>query len=408
MSSDGGEGGGSSFSSDSSGKGGGGSTGALGKGGGGSDSGMGYSAPVDVGGGVSSYAPVTDVSTSPGEQAGFQGLGLPSEVTTGSSNGGGFDWGGMDWSTPSISANDLNLDGSGPVGGGSGLPGGGGGVSTFGGSGVVGAPDSANAIPFLDTGANTGTGVSAFAAPSGVAGGSPDLSDLTRAPTDAGASSSSGSSTLDSLKTGWAGNTPSGGSSSSSGDKGIMDTLGIKPSAGTTLAGAGLLNSLIQGNKPPAGTDAMSAVAANATNIAGQQNEAGKALQQFIATGTLPAGYEAQVQANVNAAKARIISNYASRGMPTDPSRNSTLAQELNQVDGQVPAMREQLAKTLADAGTSMVNAGLQATGISSNVFQNLAKMAQDQQNNRATAIANFAAALNGGTKGNSFNLKLA
>lgn len=396
MSEDGGGGGESSgFSSGSGGKGGGNSSGALGKGGGGSDSGMGFSAPVDTGSPANAFAP-TGVGASSG---------LPPEIGAGSS-------GGFDWSMPSISASDLNLDGSGPVGGGSGLPDAGGGINTFGGSGVMTTGDAnpANAVPFLDTGGQ-GTGVGAFAAPTGVAGGSPDLSDLTKTPTDVGsaAQTGAGSSVLDSLKGGWGGSTPTSVSSttSSGGDKGIMDSLGIKPTAGTALAGAGLINSLIQGNKPPAGTDAMSMVANNATSIAGQQNEAGKALQQYISTGTLPAGYESQVQAQVNAAKAKIISNYASRGMPTDPSRNSTLAQELNQIDGQVPAMREQMAKTLSDAGSAMVTAGLTATGISSNVFQNLAKMAQDQQNNRATAIANFAGALNGGTKGNSVNLKL-
>ena len=190
------------------------------------------------------------------------------------------------------------------------------------------------------------------------------------------------------------------GSSSSGGgakEGGFFESMKLTPSS--VIAGGGLLNNLINGNGSSANVNALNSLAQNNASFTASQTDAGKALQQYIANGTLPEGYEAQVQAGMQSAKQRIISNHAQRGLPTDPTKNSVLAQELSQVDAQLPMMREQLAAKLAEAGGNMISQGLQASGISSSVYQTLAKLEEERKKSQGAAIANFAAALNSGTK---------
>jgi hypothetical protein len=340
-------------------------------------------------------------------------LGLPSEITTGSSS-------------PSLdslvgSGNGLNLGGPGPVGGDSPALHGG----LFSTSG-----DNSFAVPAQDAGASGltspssggGTSASAFAAPEGVAG-TPQLSDFVKSPqvgnTGAGqpqATSAPGQGVFDLLEPAlnttaseWGAAHPAvvptadtssagtgGGTSGTSPFSGL--SLGSNP-LGTAAAGAGLLNNMITGNTSPAYSPQLNAAAGAAGATGAQQTGAGQSLQQYIATGQLPQGYEDQIQQAAQAAKQQIISNYANRGLPTDPTKNSTLAQELAQVDARLPAAREQLAATLAQTGSSMIQNGLQATGIQSGVYQTLANLQNQQNQQRAAAIANFAASLNGGIK---------
>jgi hypothetical protein len=404
-----------------SGGGGGSESGGSGKGGGNSSSGSGYTA--------GDYSPSAPTSFSPSSD----------------SSGG------------------LNLAGSGPVGGDSGLPGAGGGTNTFGGgsfdsfvgptaaggvSSVGGSGDLSNPNAFVGPTPDLGTsaasapasaGASAFAAPAGISGSpqldsfiaSPNGSTAPSAGTDASSpgvldsllpaekgavdsyvakqpllnTSDSGSSTLPSSGGGSSGGSSGGSGSGNSGSGSNGFNLN---SLGAVVAGGGLLNNLINGNKGVPESANLNNAAGSANAVAAQQNAAGVALQQYVTTGTLPQGYEDQVQQAAQAAKQQIISNYANRGLPTDPTKNSPLAQELAQVDAKLPAMREQIAGTLATQGGSMVNAGLQATGISAGVFNNLANLETAQNTARATAIANFAASLNGGTKPGSINLKVA
>lgn len=260
------------------------------------------------------------------------------------------------------------------------------------------------------------------------------------------ATPTSGSGSLSDLVSGSSSSSGKG-SGDSSGSSGSGNGLGLNlNTAGIALAGAGLLNNLISGNKSvPAVGDLKNAAATATGNSAdmiakgnaqgaqfgtpalqsGQDQTAkGAALQQFVATGTLPQGYEDQVQQAAQAAKQTIISNYANRGLPTDPSKNSALAQELSQVDARLPAAREQLATQLANTGNSIVASGnatsstgnaltanglltdgLTSAGISSNIYQTLANLENSQNQQRGAAIANFASALNGGNKGLTVNL---
>ena len=109
---------------------------------------------------------------------------------------------------------------------------------------------------------------------------------------------------------------------------------------------------------------------------------------------------QAKLDQATQAAKARIISNHAKNGMPTDPSQNSALAQELNSVDmNAVGAM--------AQAQIDMMKTGLSETGLSTQLYEMLVKM--DRQNNTdlMNAISSFASALGGGSRGGNQQFKL-
>jgi len=379
-------------------------------------------------------------------------------------------WGGTsiyDYVSPSGS--EFNLGGSGPVGGESGMSGAGGGTNTPMALDTYSSSGTGNTVDLGTATGGTGGSADAFAAPSGI-GGTPQLDSLVSAPTSGADSqypsmSQQDQSVFDSLNSAQAatveqqagnytptdvaaggGNTTlpatSGGSSGSGGNS---QTTGILPGVSNNTLGIGasaigLLNNLVNGKSTTASTAALQGQAAtnSATSAdllargtqqgdtygtpalqSGQDQTAnGVALQQYVATGTLPQGYEDQIQQAAQAAKQTIISNYANRGLPTDPTRNSSLAQELAQVDARLPAAREQLAAQLATTGNSIVasgnqtsqtgnsltsngliTSGVSAAGISSSIYQSLANLENTQNQQRGQAIANFASALNGGTR---------
>lgn len=416
------------------------------------------------------------------------GGGGGSDILSGGGGGGGSDilsgggGGGSDLSglISGGGGNDgLNLAGSGPVGGVNQPMAAGGTFSssdaTPGGSpGGLSLVQDTNSLGTTAPSSGGGSSAAAFAAPEGVSG-TPQLSDwinnptgtTTPAPTDAGIFDSldaaqhgaanqyadtaslgvpanQAGSTLPAVSSGSSGGGSSTGGSSPS--NGILGTGVTTNGLGIAAAGAGLLNNLINGPKSVPAVGPLNATASNASAVSndllargtqqgqqfgtpalqsGQDQVAkGQALQQYVATGQLPPGYEDQVQQAAQAAKQTIISNYANRGLPTDPTMNSSLAQELAQVDARLPAAREQLAQQLATTGNSIVASGnstsqtgnqvtgnqlltdgLSAAGISSSVYTTLANLQNDQNKQNGAAIANFAAALNGGNKGLTVNL---
>jgi len=315
-----------------------------------------------------------------------------------------------------------------------------------------------------------------------------DLTSTTPIPDQTGTGSTAGGTGTGSTSGGTGGST---GNSNSSGG-GVLSSLGLGgPNNGLNLGNAtaiaGLANSLITGNNVSQSQRALADNSAATRQIAQQmldqsrpltqagidtvgtgqqmlgtgqqvqgqgqqqigqgqaQTQQGAALQQYIATGTLPEGYEAQVQQAVNTQKQTIIQNYANRGLPTDPSKNSMLAQELAQVDNNIPAMREKLAASLADAGPNIVasgnqpigtgntllnngaisagnntmatgnqlsgnqllQSGLQTLGMTNSSLAQLANMENTQRQQTGQAIANFAAALNGNRGGTNKGVTL-
>lgn len=189
------------------------------------------------------------------------------------------------------------------------------------------------------------------------------------------------------------------GSGNSSSGSDILSSLGIGKNNGlsSAVAGLGLVNNLVNGNKSLSQTPQLNANAAAASSVGQGQISAGQALQQWQTTGKLPDSYESQIQQAAEAAKTKAIANAGANGMPTDPRLNTTLAAQLNAIDAAIPQQREQIAAGLAQSGSNMVAAGLQATGISSDIYTKLAQLEDSQNKARGQAITNFAAALNGG-----------
>lgn len=373
----------------------GGDTGGASKGaGGGSDSGgnmadYSYTPPGGGGdptGGTSSFAPtgggagsldgfVNDPSqgnlTGPGPATGSPatgGVGSPGEGSGFSFDNTGYLPGLDQYAGSPISAGGTNS------------------VFDTGTSGVPNLPSSGQSAFETATGsagaAPAGAGALSVAAPTGVAG-NPD------------ASSSTDLSSSNRKSAGGAGSGVNAGGTSSN----PLSSIGIGSGnmASSLVAGAGLLNNLVNGKTAPPQSGPLTANASFANNTAQQQTSAGQALQQWQTTGTLPDSYESQVQRAAQDAKTRAVSNAAAQGLPTDPTQNTALAQQLNAIDAAIPNQREQIASQLAQSGQQMINAGLQATGISSGVYQTLANLDNEQNKARGAAIANFAGALNGG-----------
>ncbi len=153
--------------------------------------------------------------------------------------------------------------------------------------------------------------------------------------------------------------------------------------AGAGIAGLGLASNLFQGQRV---SPEMKAMAANA----GQMNAQSMQMMKYLQTGELPPGLQAGINQATSAMKAKIIANHAKNGMPTNPSQNSALAQELNGVD---MAAYSKLAET----GIQLLNSGISMAGISNQLYGMLEKLNRDQAQQTGVAIANFAAALNGG-----------
>lgn len=173
----------------------------------------------------------------------------------------------------------------------------------------------------------------------------------------------------------------------------------------TDLAGKSVGQSADLANK---GVAQIGANQANAADITAK----GKELTQFLATGKLPDQYTAQVDQAINDAKTQAISNAAKNGQPTDPTRNTALAQSLAQIDGQRANMTSQVAERLFGAGSGLLNTGANignvsassllsggqnAANLSSDLFKTLTNIDTKQADQTSKAIAALAQSLNSG-----------
>lgn len=209
------------------------------------------------------------------------------------------------------------------------------------------------------------------------------------------------------------------------------DMFKIKNPAQTALGAAGLGWNIYQGQQTSANQQAM-------INLASQQmaqNKAlqdkgvlqsdknvanadalsaeGKGLREYLATGQLPAQYTSQIDQAINDAKQTAISNAAKNGQPTDPTKNTALAQSLAQIDNQRAGMTSQIAERLFGSGlslaqigtganqqtaTSLLGAGQSAAGLSGQLYSTLTNLDQKQSEATAKAIAALAQSLNNGS----------
>jgi hypothetical protein len=103
-----------------------------------------------------------------------------------------------------------------------------------------------------------------------------------------------------------------------------------------------------------------------------------------------------QVDQAIQDAKPRAISNAAAQGLPTDPTKNTTLAATLAGIDNQRAGMVTQVATSLFNSGQGLINSGQSAAGLSGQLYQALVSNDTAQAANIGKAIATLAAALNG------------
>lgn len=147
-------------------------------------------------------------------------------------------------------------------------------------------------------------------------------------------------------------------------------------------AGVGALGANVLLNKPNP----------NIGNLQGQANQLTQQGQQFMSylqNGTLPPALKASVDQAANAAKARATANAAANGQSTDPTQNTQLAQELAQADMNALIAVGQLGEQLFQSGQSEIN-------LSTQIYEKLIQIDQQQTANMGKAIAGFAAAMSG------------
>lgn len=336
-----------------------------------------------------------------GDTGGGKGGGGGGKGDSGSSGGGFVTPGGMGPTSVSDSAragpavpNQVSFGGSFDAGGGGSTP--------LAYSSDSGSTPQLNTSPLSNIAAPAS---GASAAPGGV-GGVPDLTS--NQPIGPGLTSGNvnafGGATFDpntGLPQGGAATPATAGSAApasagAGGDtsslKSLSESVGIKNPLGAAIGAAGLGYNILQGQQARPSTQNLEQQAA-ALNSQGQQ------LLSYLQSGNLPAGLKAQLDQATQAAKARVISNFASQGLSTDPSKNSVLAQQLSQID-------QQALISTAQIGQNLMTTGLQESGLSSDLYKTLSQIDQTQTANIGRAIANFASSLNAGG-GNGINIKL-
>jgi hypothetical protein len=303
-------------------------------------------------------------------------------------------------SAPSASGFDAAAltPGIGAAGGGPGVlnaspvttPTGAGGTSVFD-TGTAGVPGVNTAGAPAATSAVTPPGASAasVAAPSGVSG-VPDA-------TAAGVPSAVGPTSTGGAPLGAAPPAPSTSISDllSNAGSGALKSLTSNP-LGVALGAGGLGYSIYSGMQNTANEKALTAQAQTATNNSTALENQGQGLTNYLTNGTLPPAYQTQIDQSIQSAITQAKSNAAAQGLSADPTQNTALATQIQEIQNQAPILQEQIAAQLAGVGTSLINAGAGSAGLSGSLTSTLVQNDTSQAANAGKAIATLAAALNG------------
>lgn len=276
-----------------------------------------------------------------------------------------------------------------------------------GGSGVLGAatptpqPSSIGGSSVFDTGTSGVPGVGAT--------GAPAATPATVAPPGASAASTAAPAgvTAPVDATGAAaGATPAAGAAPAAQSSSISDLLSKAGSGalksltsnplGVALGAGGLGYSIYEGTQNTANQKALQATAQTSANNSSALEGQGQSLVNYLTSGTLPPQYQTQIDQSIASAIANAKSNAAAQGLSTDPTQNTALATQISQIQNQAPILQEQIAAQLAGTGTSLIQAGAGAAGLSGSLYQSLVQNDTTQAANAGKAIATLAAALNG------------
>lgn len=156
--------------------------------------------------------------------------------------------------------------------------------------------------------------------------------------------------------------------------------------AGAGIAGLGLGYNLLQGQKTSPNVAALQA------NAQAQSAQA-KQLMSYFEKGQLPPGLQNIAKQMTQSMNAQAVANAAKNGLSTDPAQNTALANQLI-------ANQERVFGWIAQQSMQLLNAGVQMSGLSNNLYAQLEQLDRQKSAQTGQAIANFAAALNGGGSG--------
>ncbi len=175
---------------------------------------------------------------------------------------------------------------------------------------------------------------------------------------------------------------------------GLSSLLGGANPLGVAAAGGGLLANILHGNQTDPNQAAIEGQASGLASEGSALTTQGQGLQQYLTQGTLPPALQAKVEQDTQANKARITQNAATSGVSADPRQNSALTQDLAAADRSGTIEAGDYETKLAQVGQSMIHEGLQATGLSSQLYESLYKFDQQSNTDLMSSIASFAKAL--------------
>jgi hypothetical protein len=151
------------------------------------------------------------------------------------------------------------------------------------------------------------------------------------------------------------------------------------------------------GNNMPPGSGPVQAAAATAATNEGILTGQGTQNMSYVNTGALPAGAQDAITQAANAAKAQVLSGFASQGIPPGSSME---IQELGAVDQNAAVQKFNIQNNLLQSGISQFNA---AGGFGNQVNQadlELMTAQIQQEQELETALAGFAGAFAAGGAG--------
>lgn len=170
-----------------------------------------------------------------------------------------------------------------------------------------------------------------------------------------------------------------GGGSSGGGIGGAISSLTHNPLA--LLAGGGLLYDLMSQPNLPSVSSSIAPISGTANQLTTQ----GSQLASYLQSGNLPPGAQQAINSAAAAAKAQIMSRYASMGGGAETS--SAAQQELANVDTVAATQGVQIAQQLLQTGISESQLGSQ-------LYTELLNATLQQDQATGGAIANFASAM--------------
>lgn len=145
------------------------------------------------------------------------------------------------------------------------------------------------------------------------------------------------------------------------------------------VAGLGLAAEKSLGSSLPNQAGLTSSLQGQANTL----NANGQLLQSYLQTGQLPPGVQNSITSATKSAQASIRSQYAARGM----TGSSAEAQDLANVQQQAAAQGAQIATTL-------LQAGINETNLSGQIYSELLKTSIAQDSQLESAVGNFASSL--------------